>query len=41
MKQLREHYEHCYQNLVLRKIEKNSEKKKKNQRNEKNNQSMI
>ena len=40
MKQLREHYEHCYQNLVLRKIEKNNEKKK-NQRNEKNNQSMI
>ena len=39
MKQLREHYEHSYQNLVLRKIEKNNEKK--NQRNEKNNQSMI
>lgn len=28
MKQLREHYEHSYQNLVLRKIEKNNEKKK-------------
>ena len=29
MKQLRENYEHLYKNLVLRKIEKNNEKKKK------------